>query len=68
MSTLLWDAAEVGRQLGFTAKTIQNWHALGEGPPAIKLGSRLRWRPADVARWVDDHPSAAPPTYELRRR
>ncbi|WP_197499673.1 helix-turn-helix domain-containing protein [Mycobacterium sp. 1245852.3] len=32
---------------------IRSWRLRGEGPPAIKLGSSLRWDSAEVDRWVD---------------
>jgi predicted DNA-binding transcriptional regulator AlpA len=32
--------------------TIYGWRTSGYGPPAIKVGKHLRWRPASVIDWV----------------
>lgn len=64
---LLWDADELARQIGYAPKTVRNWHGRGEGPPAVRCGSQLRWRPSDVAEWIDSLPAVERSTYELRR-
>jgi predicted DNA-binding transcriptional regulator AlpA len=33
---------------------IRAWRTRGEGPPAIKFGSALRWDAAEVELWLDD--------------
>ncbi|OZB80503.1 MAG: hypothetical protein B7X41_17820 [Microbacterium sp. 14-71-5] len=46
---------DVAAQLGVPVKTIYYWRTLHPeyGPPAIKVGKYLRWRPADVEAWID---------------
>jgi predicted DNA-binding transcriptional regulator AlpA len=34
--------------------TIYHWRGRGEGPPALKVGKRLRFRADDVLKWLDD--------------
>lgn len=50
---LLLDEREVGELLGIASKTLGNWRSLGKGPPFIKLGALVRYRPDDVQAWVD---------------
>lgn len=33
--------------------TIYVWRAKKYGPPAIKVGKYLRWKPEDVQAWID---------------
>lgn len=46
---------DVAALLGVTVKTIYNWRAARPmyGPPAIKVGKYLRWKPEVVQAWID---------------
>lgn len=46
------DIEAVARALGVSKKFLYVNHKI-EGPPAIKIGSLLRWRQADVRAYVD---------------
>jgi predicted DNA-binding transcriptional regulator AlpA len=51
------DIKRLSAVTGLAVKTIRNRLSLGEDgdlPPVVRLPS-LRWRPADVARWIEDH-------------
>ena len=49
---------EVANVIGVRPKTLQKWRAAGEGPPHIKVGKRLiKYRPGDVAIWMQEHSS-----------
>jgi excisionase family DNA binding protein len=50
---------EVAAYLGVPVSTIHFWRGRKEAPPAIKVGKRLYFRAADVARWLEDHQAAA---------
>ena len=51
----LLDVGDLCRLLGLTRKALYNRrHRDGALPPAIKLGTSLRWRPADVERWLEE--------------
>jgi hypothetical protein len=34
--------------------TLHQWSHGRIGPPALKVGRHLRYRPADVRRWLDE--------------
>ncbi len=59
---------EVANVLGVRPKTVQAWRAAGEGPPHIKVGRKLiRYRPGDVAIWMQEHssqPDSSSPTQD----
>lgn len=47
-------ARELGTQLGMSESTIYRKRSLGEPlPPAVKIGSQVRWRQSDVDAWVE---------------
>jgi excisionase family DNA binding protein len=45
------DVAEV---LGVPVNTLYRWRYHSTGPPAIRVGRHLRYRPRDVEHFVDD--------------
>jgi hypothetical protein len=51
----LWTDAEAANYVGKPTKTLANWRHLGTGPAFIKVGNRVRYRPSDVDRWLDEH-------------
>lgn len=53
-SLKLWGPDDLSRVLSVPVSTLYLWRARKEGPPAIKVGKHLRWRPADVDRWLDE--------------
>ena len=48
-----WTDDETAAYLGKPPKTLANWRHLGIGPAYIKVGNGVRYRPADVDRWLD---------------
>jgi predicted DNA-binding transcriptional regulator AlpA len=58
MELLLLNFEEVARLIGFSPATIENW-AYGRKPAPIgfpephKIGRLLKYRRADIERWVD---------------
>jgi predicted DNA-binding transcriptional regulator AlpA len=57
----LLDINELADWLGFTPKGIRAMRYRGEAPPAVKVGGRIKWRPADVERWLDAQRDTATP-------
>ena len=51
---VLMDPARVSAYLGVPVRTLANWRYKGLGPAFIKTGRHVRYRSADVARWVED--------------
>lgn len=43
---------ELVELLGIPKRTIYNWRLRGEGPPAVRVGRHLRYRPSDVEAWL----------------
>jgi excisionase family DNA binding protein len=48
---------QVSELLQMPLQTLYTWRSRGEGPPALKLGRHLRYRRADVERWLDEGPT-----------
>ena len=46
--------------LGVNRSTIYFWRDNGTPmPPAVQIGKRKKWRPADVQQWMDQQKVAA---------
>jgi len=39
--------------LGLARRSLANWRSQGRGPRYIKTGGRVRYRTADLERWLD---------------
>jgi predicted DNA-binding transcriptional regulator AlpA len=48
----LWRVDDLATYLGIPKHTIYGWRKTNHGPPAIKVGKHLRWRPAAVIEWA----------------
>lgn len=48
----LWNVAEVAAFLGVTDRTVRSW-MVARRLPYLKIGGTVRFRQAEVARWVD---------------
>lgn len=58
----LLTTARAARALGFTAKTLSNWRALGKGPDFIRIGSKhgaVRYEKSALVRFKAQHAVAA---------
>lgn len=49
----LLDETAVSKQLKCEAKTLQAWRCRGGGPPFIRVGRLVRYRPQDVLAWIE---------------
>jgi excisionase family DNA binding protein len=49
----LWDKIRTARYLGISPKTLDRWLYLKRGPRGFKVGSQVRFRPADVQAYLD---------------
>lgn len=47
---------EVAALLGLKPGTLENWRAVGKGPPFRRLGAAIRYAMADVRAWVEGQP------------
>lgn len=50
---------EVAERCKVPAETVRFWRHVGTGPVAIRVGRYVRYRPADLASWLAERPSAA---------
>ena len=46
---------DLAESFGIDEKTAERWRMAGEGPPWIKVGRGVRYRPRDVERWLDEN-------------
>lgn len=54
MTQALMKPEDVARRYGIEVNTLYQWKYRGEGPKAIKLGGRLRYRSEDVEQWLEE--------------
>lgn len=45
---------EVADLLRVSPGTVRAWAAKGEGPPSIRFGKQIRYRPEKVEKWVQE--------------
>jgi predicted DNA-binding transcriptional regulator AlpA len=60
--TPLLSERDVARVTGLSVATIRRWRLLNRGPAYKKLGSAVRYRPEDVARWLATRPTGGEET------
>jgi excisionase family DNA binding protein len=44
---------ELAKRLTVSVGCVRSWRLKGEGPPAIRVGTALRWDRAEVDAWLD---------------
>lgn len=47
--------AELAEYLGVPVATVYKWNHLGTGPRFLRIGKHVRYRPSDVASWLEQH-------------
>ena len=50
--TDLMTEAELAAELGVCRRTVTRWRVTRSGPPHVRLGRAIRYRAADVERWL----------------
>jgi predicted DNA-binding transcriptional regulator AlpA len=53
----LLDENEVARTLHVSLATIRRWRLLRIGPPFLKIGASVRYRPDDISAWLASRPT-----------
>jgi predicted DNA-binding transcriptional regulator AlpA len=51
----LWTAQDVANYLTVPIATLYQWRYLGTGPTAYRVGRHLRYEPAAVQAWLNQH-------------
>ena len=54
----LLSVEELATLLRVPVSTVRYWRLRGEGPKPLKIGRRVRFDAAEVARWIDRQRSA----------
>ena len=44
---------ELAERLTVSVGCIRAWRLRGDGPPAIRVGTALRWDPHEIDEWLD---------------
>jgi predicted DNA-binding transcriptional regulator AlpA len=57
IATLL-NEHDVARITGLSVASVRRWRLLRQGPKYIKIGAAVRYKPEDVAGWLESRPSA----------
>jgi excisionase family DNA binding protein len=52
MNDKLWGIKDVAEYLDIPLQTLYQWRSRGYGPPGIRLGRHVKYRPDDVRAWV----------------
>jgi predicted DNA-binding transcriptional regulator AlpA len=52
----LLDEHDVARITGLSVASVRRWRLLRQGPKYRKFGSAVRYRPADLAAWIESRP------------
>jgi excisionase family DNA binding protein len=50
----LLSVVELAEYLGVPVSTIHYWRGKEGGPPGFKVGKQLRFRAADIVRWLEE--------------
>jgi excisionase family DNA binding protein len=48
----LWSVQELADFLGVPVTTVYQWRSKRYGPVGLRIGKHVRYRPADVERWL----------------
>jgi len=56
IETLL-NEREVARITGLSVASVRRWRLLRQGPKYLKIGAAVRYRPEDVAAWLETCPT-----------
>ncbi|MYW71634.1 hypothetical protein Ae168Ps1_1625 [Pseudonocardia sp. Ae168_Ps1] len=49
----LWSIQDLADYLGVPVQTVYQWRKKDYGPRGVKVGKHVRFRPAEVERWLD---------------
>jgi predicted DNA-binding transcriptional regulator AlpA len=48
---------DVARITGMSVQTIRRWRLFRGGPRYLKIGSAVRYKPEDIAEWLESRPA-----------
>lgn len=56
--TVLLSPTQLADYLQVPVGTVYAWNTRGGGPPRVRVGKHVRYRPEDVRRWLDGRRAA----------
>jgi len=56
LETLL-NEHDVARVVGMSVASVRRWRLLRQGPKYRKIGAAVRYKPEDVAAWIESRPT-----------
>jgi predicted DNA-binding transcriptional regulator AlpA len=59
--TRLLNERDVATLLGVSLATVRRWRLLGRGPRATKVGTSVRYKPADIEEFLNQCPTIGGP-------
>jgi excisionase family DNA binding protein len=59
MASEFFDTGQLAEYLNVPVRTVRVWRYQGTGPPGIKVGRHVRYRVADVERWLAQREAAS---------
>jgi len=54
---VLLNEYDVARITGLSVASVRRWRLLKQGPRYIKIGVAVRYRPSDIAAWLESRPT-----------
>jgi predicted DNA-binding transcriptional regulator AlpA len=48
---------DVSRITGLSVASVRRWRLFRQGPRYLKIGSAVRYKPEDLAAWLESRPS-----------
>jgi predicted DNA-binding transcriptional regulator AlpA len=48
---------DVARITGLSVASVRRWRLLRQGPKYLKIGAAVRYKPEDVATWLESRPT-----------
>jgi predicted DNA-binding transcriptional regulator AlpA len=57
---------DVARITGLSVASIRRWRLLRRGPKYLKISAAVRYRPQDIAQWLETRPTGGERQQEVR--
>lgn len=57
---------DVARITGLSVASVRRWRLLRQGPKYLKIGAAVRYKPEDVAAWLESRPVGGEQPAEAR--
>jgi predicted DNA-binding transcriptional regulator AlpA len=53
---------DVARITGLSVASVRRWRLLRQGPKYLKIGAAVRYKPEDLASWLESRPTGGDQT------